>query len=68
VLKPTVPAIKNSVKQTHCGIRTKKSRGPEPQRQEKPVGKRKFVSATLPSLELRLAAIHAKSLIIPIAG
>jgi len=53
VPKPT--AKKNSTRQTHCGVRP-----PDSNRSVTTRIKREFVSATLPSLELRLAAIHAK--------
>ena len=68
VLKPTATAKKNSRKQTHCGTPSPKYHGPESRQSGTARTKRKFVSATLPALELRLAAIHAKSLIIPLAG
>ena len=66
MLESIVPARKkkNSNRQTHCGTPSPKHHKSE----SNVVHKRKFVSATLPSLELRLAAIHAKSLIIPVTG
>ncbi|MDR3455978.1 MAG: hypothetical protein P4N60_00920 [Verrucomicrobiae bacterium] len=55
--------MKNSVRQKRCGIPAGKSHGWEPRRPETAAeDKHKFVSATLPSLEQRLAAIHAKFL------
>ncbi|HSY19940.1 MAG TPA: hypothetical protein VK815_16470 [Candidatus Acidoferrales bacterium] len=60
--KPTVTAKKKSSKQqTHCGTPSPKYRQTESRQSGMVRGKRKFVSATLPSLELRLAAIHAKN-------
>jgi hypothetical protein len=58
--KRAADTMKNSVKQKRCGIPALKHHKSEAHRPETAAGAYKFVSATLPSLELRLAAIHAK--------